>query len=48
MSRPSGVSQHRNGVEEILVQHPFNWSICLEPHLCTLHVAILAAEEDEV
>ncbi|TVY13364.1 putative oxidoreductase [Lachnellula arida] len=43
---PSGVEQHRNGVKELLLRHPVDWSAFLELRLWVLLTACLAAEED--
>jgi hypothetical protein len=45
--RPSGVTQHKNGVKEFLVQHPIDWSKFLEIRLWVLLTASLAAEDEE-
>lgn len=44
---PSGISQHRNKVKELLVQHPVDWSEFLELRLWVLVISGLAAEGDE-
>lgn len=44
---PSGISQHRNRVKELLVQRPIDWSAFLELRLWVLLTAGLAAEDAE-
>lgn len=44
---PSGISQHRNSVKELLVKHPVDWRAFLELRLWVLLNAALAPEDDE-
>ena len=44
---PSGISQHRNRVKQLLVQRLIDWSDFLELRLWVLLTAGLAAEDDE-
>lgn len=46
--RPSGVSQHKNKVKDLLVQHPIDWPEFLELRLWVLLTASLAAEDEEI
>jgi hypothetical protein len=45
---PSGISQHRNRVKELLVQYSIDWSSFLELRLWVLLTAGLASEDDEI
>ena len=45
---PSGISQHQNGVKELLVQYSVDWSEFLELRLWALVTASLAIENYEI
>jgi hypothetical protein len=46
--RPSGISEHRNRVKELFIQHPIDWSDFLELRLWILFTSSLAAEDHEL